>query len=131
VLIIDKLSGVPIFEQIIDNIQLLIIQGVYPADTKLLSVRTFSQELNVNPNTLQKAFTELEREGICYSVTGSGRYVSKNAAEIIRKNKLSHLDEIANMVSSLKLFGVTKEQIIECVNEAYSGAKAKKGAEKQ
>ena len=127
-LIIDKLSGVPIYEQIIANIQLLIIQGAYPADTRLPSVRALSQEISVNPNTLQKAFTELERKGICYSVSGSGRYVSAEAQNLIRKEKLGHLEEIANLTASLKIFGIAKEQIIECVNSAYD-AKTSKGVE--
>ena len=128
-LIIDKLSGVPIYEQIIANIELLIIQGVYPADTRLPSVRTLSQEVGANPNTLQKAFTEMEREGICYSVSGSGRYVSAEAKEIIRREKLGHLDEIANLAASLKIFGISKEQIIERVESAYKDAKTNEGVE--
>ena len=128
-LIIDKLSGVPIYEQIIANIELLIIQGVYPADTRLPSVRTLSQEVGANPNTLQKAFTEMEREGICYSVAGSGRYVSAEAKEIIRREKLGHLDEIANLAASLKIFGISKEQIIERVESAYKDAKTNEGVE--
>jgi GntR family transcriptional regulator len=130
-LIIDKLSGIPIYEQIINNLELLIMREVYPADTRLPSVRVLSQEICVNPNTLQKAFTELEREKICYSVSGSGRYVSKDAKDIIRREKLGRLDEIANLSASLKMFGVSREQIIECVNNAYNDGQTNKGVKKQ
>ena len=119
-LMIDKLSSTPIYEQVMDNIELLIMRDVYPADTRLPSVRVLSQEIHVNPNTLQKAFTALEHDKICYSVSGSGRYVSKGAKKIIRHRKLGKLDAVASLVASLKMFGVSREQIVECINNVYS-----------
>lgn len=129
-LIIDKLSGIPIYEQIINALELLIVRNIYPADTQLPSVRALSQEICVNPNTLQKAYTELERDRICYSVSGSGRYVSKDAKEIIRQGKLKKLDEIAELAAALQTFGVTREQIAERVNSVFGGAKNNEEAEK-
>ena len=68
---IDKMSRVPIYEQVIQKLELLILTNVLGPNSPLPSVRSLSQELSVNPNTLQKAYSEMELKGICYSVPGT------------------------------------------------------------
>lgn len=70
---IDRFGRTPIYEQIIDQTQRLILSGALNAGDQLPSVRTLSRELSINPNTLQKAYAELERRGICISAPGNGR----------------------------------------------------------
>ena len=65
---LDLKSRVPIYEQLVDKVKQLIIQGVLKPDEKLPSVRSLAQELTINPNTIQKAYRELEREGYIYSL---------------------------------------------------------------
>ncbi len=79
---IDLRSQRSIYEQIIDNIKELIIRGALEPDSDLPSVRELSRMLTVNPNTVQKAFKELEREGFVYTVKGKGTFVNpdRNAA---------------------------------------------------
>lgn len=125
-LIIDKLSRKPIYEQIIEQIENLITQGVLVLNTPLPSVRTLSQELSVNPNTLQKAYTELERRGLCYSVPGSGRYITKNAKQILQNNKKSQILIIEQLTMELALLDVPIEVIIQSVKDAYNSTKIKK-----
>jgi GntR family transcriptional regulator len=73
---LDAKSHKSIYEQVIDNIKELIMTNVLPEDSKLPSVRELSKDLTVNPNTVQKAFKELEREGYIYTVSGKGTFVS-------------------------------------------------------
>jgi GntR family transcriptional regulator len=70
---IDRFGRTPIYEQIIDQTQRLIASGILKEGDQLPSVRVLSQELSVNPNTLQKAYSELERRGLCVSAPGNGR----------------------------------------------------------
>ena len=75
-------SDRPIFIQIIEKIQMDIISGQYAPGDKLPSVRELAQEASVNPNTMQKALSELERTGLVYSQRTSGRYITEDTAMI-------------------------------------------------
>ena len=69
---IDIMSRIPVYEQLIRQTEKFILLGVLREGTKLPSVRQLSAELSINPNTIQKAFTELDRRGIIFSVKGTG-----------------------------------------------------------
>ncbi|MBQ2005002.1 MAG: GntR family transcriptional regulator, partial [Peptococcaceae bacterium] len=69
-ILIDYKSRTPIYEQIIENVKALIVSGVLERDAQLPSVRQLAQDLAINPNTIQRAYAELEREGIIYSLKG-------------------------------------------------------------
>ena len=101
----------PIYEQIKDKFRQMIISGVYPPDYKMPSVRELAAELAINPNTIQRAYRELELEGYTYSVPGKGSFVcqSSETAEN-RKNEL--LEEFDKTVKELELIGVKKEELI-------------------
>lgn len=118
---VDKFSRVPIYEQIIAEIERMILSGELSPKDALPSVRQLSVELSVNPNTLQKAYTELESRGLCFSVPGSGRYVSEKAPDILRAQKRSGLSEIERMARELRECGIEKDEIIAAVNKAYEG----------
>ena len=116
---IDRYGRTPIYEQIIEKTSRLISAGILKAEDQLPSVRTLSERLSINPNTLQKAYSELERQGICYSVPGSGRFVSKNAAEIVQARALTLLDEVEGLSRRLNAAGVLEERVHGAVNRAY------------
>ena len=69
---IDYNDKRPIYEQVTEKIQTLILNGVLEPDSKLPSVRSLAMELSINPNTIQRAYSELEREGFIYSVREEG-----------------------------------------------------------
>lgn len=69
---LDVRSRKPIYEQLTDKVKEMILHGILQVDEQLPSVRTLSQQLTVNPNTIQKAYRELEREGYIYSLQGKG-----------------------------------------------------------
>ena len=73
---IDVQSRKPIYEQIVERFETLIVSGVLAPDSQLPSVRALAMELSINPNTIQKAYTMLEQEGFIYPVRGRGNFVS-------------------------------------------------------
>jgi GntR family transcriptional regulator len=90
---IDSASSVPIFTQITNQIKYSIAMGAYRADDKLPSVRELAVQLRVNPNTVVKAYRELEREAVVYTQRGLGVFVSKDAPGISRKERKRIIDE--------------------------------------
>ncbi|MCR5640879.1 MAG: GntR family transcriptional regulator [Lachnospiraceae bacterium] len=99
--IIDYQDGRPIYEQIVDYYKHLILIGALEEDTQMPSVRNLAMELSTNPNTVQKAFMELERQGFIYTVKGRGNFVRNNQSlklerESELENEMVELLEEAN-----------------------------------
>lgn len=106
----------PIYEQIKDGLRKLIVTGAMKPDEKLPSVRALAQQLSINPNTIQRAYNELENEGYIYSVPGKGSFASSDTgAEEARKQEL--LGKVREMVAELKYLGVSGEELIALVRE--------------
>ena len=122
-LTIDKYSRVPIYEQIIQQVEMHIALGDMPPESLLPSVRSLSVELSVNPNTLQKAYTELERRGLCYTVPGNGRFISPNAPGKLRSSRQSLLLDVAEKTTKLAQAGIPLADIITTGTSAYNEAK--------
>lgn len=93
----------PIYEQVKDSLRRAIITGVLLPDDKIPSVRELASQLAINPNTIQKAYRELETEGYLYSVPGKGSFVRENsqAKESRKKELLEKLDETVTELSHL------------------------------
>lgn len=119
---VDKYSRTPIYEQLIEQFEMHIALGDFSPREPLPSVRSLSTELSVNPNTLQKAYTELERRGLCYTVPGSGRFVSPDASPILRSRRQSLLQDIARETAQLAQTGISLEDILQTVNASYEQA---------
>ena len=119
---IDLHSRTPIYEQIKEQILLNIKQGEYKPDEQLPSIRSLAGELNLNVNTVKRAFKELEMSGIIYSVSGKGSYVSHNAkSNDILEN--SAKKEIIDAVLSAKEIGLTENTVLELVHKIYEEGK--------
>lgn len=116
---IDKMSRTPIYEQLIERFEACILSGDISSDGQLPSVRTLSQELNINPNTLQRAYMEIERRGLCYTVPGSGRYISKDALERLRDSAAEKTGALERLLEELRIKGVTEETVLGIVAKAY------------
>ena len=103
-------SDRPIFLQIIEKIQLDIVSGVYQSGDKLPSVRELAQEASVNPNTMQKALSELERTGLVYSQRTSGRFITEDNA-MIQQLKADLAEEIIReFLDHMKKLGFRREE---------------------
>ena len=109
----------PIYEQLCDSITKLVLSGVLEPNSPLPSVRETAAELAVNPNTVQKAFTELERSGVAYLVNGKGRFVTDNI-EALKQNKIGQcLQEVKGYVIQLKKYGMEKQQLLDEISNMY------------
>jgi len=118
-IIIDKLGRTPIYEQLIDSIKKEILNGALTEDELIPSVRTLSVNLSINPNTIQKAYNELERIGITRSVPGVGRYVSKDAVLIIKEDMRNAEQDLRKAITDLKIAGCELESIMKKVKLYY------------
>ena len=101
-----------IYEQIKSQIEKFIDSGVLKGNDKLPSVRNLAQDLGINPNTVMKAYQELEKNGYIYTVNKKGVFVSKN---VNTKNK----KDVEYVIGALKKQGYSKKELIEVINELY------------
>lgn len=116
--IIDYKDRRPIYEQIVDRFTNLILKGVLEEDSQLPSVRNLAMDLSINPNTIQRAYAELERRGYIYSVKGKGSFIADNSHLIqCKKDEVYH--DISLLVKEAKMLGILKEEFVDKVHEAY------------
>ncbi|MCH5321420.1 MAG: GntR family transcriptional regulator [Eubacterium sp.] len=115
---IDYHSRVPIYEQIKEQIIMLINTRVYKPNDQLPSIRNLSNELNINVNTIKRAFIELENDKVVYSVHGKGVFVSENPLGGNRIVKTA-LEDAKVVLTSAKTKGVKKEDLKSLIDEIY------------
>ncbi|MBQ7700694.1 MAG: GntR family transcriptional regulator [Clostridia bacterium] len=113
---IDLLSRVPIYEQITEQTEKFIISGVLKPGDALPSVRSLSTSLHANPNTVARAFTELDRAGLICTVQGKGCFVTDNAKQILKNKAKDRLAEVAALCKELIAAGIGKGEIIAEIN---------------
>ncbi len=116
---IDIMSRVPVYEQLIRQAEKFILLGVLNAGDKLPSVRQLSAELSINPNTIQKAFTELDRRGIIFSVNGRGNFVSDKALKALEVSRRTAFSDIKEQIKDFALAGISREELHEYIDEIY------------
>lgn len=114
---LDTRSRVPIYEQLMDQLKTLMIRDLLQQDEQLPSVRSLAQELTINPNTIQKAYRELEREGFIYSVPGKGSFVAplQNDGNEERLEMLRQ--DLEKIVSEFLFLGGSKEDLIHLIQK--------------
>lgn len=121
-IVVNGQSSTPIYQQIIEQVLAQIASGVMVHDDALPGIRTMAKDLGVNPNTVVKAYTELEREGFVYSLTGKGYYVS-TAKQDHSELKAKKLSEIKKTIEYVKHFGVSEKTMIDMINTIYKETK--------
>ncbi len=110
-------SDRPIYAQLMDYIKLSIISGKYKCGDKLPSVRELASDASVNPNTMQKALSELEQTGLVYSNRTSGRFITDDENKIREIKKALAKEYYDDFVNKLELLGLSKDEIQELVKE--------------
>ncbi|GEN46576.1 GntR family transcriptional regulator [Alkalibacillus haloalkaliphilus] len=119
-ILLNPTSNKPIYEQIIQQVKERILQGVVVAGDKVPSVRELSAQLTVNPNTVSKAYKELEREGIFVTFRGKGTFINEDVHELVQEKEVEHLKEQAEkLVQSAKQAGVSKEEMKQWIDEIF------------
>ena len=106
----------PIYEQIKDGLRKLIVTGAIAADEKLPSVRALATQLSINPNTIQRAYNELEGEGYIYSVPGKGSFAT-GETDAGDARRLELLEKTRELLAELRYLGVTREELAALLEE--------------
>lgn len=102
----------PIYAQIAQHVMLQIISQEIKSGDQLPTVREYAEIAGVNPNTMQRAFTELEREGMVYSQRTAGRFVTDNQELIARKRRELAINELKSFISNMIKMGFERSEII-------------------
>lgn len=117
-ILIDYKDRRPIYEQVVEKMADLMVRKILPQDSQLPSVRSLAMDLAINPNTIQRAYAELERQGYIYSVKGKGSFVAEN--HLIREQKRQEVfKDLEKLVHQAKAVGVTMLEFQEEVIQLY------------
>ncbi len=116
---VDAFSRTPVYEQLIEQIERYVLIGVLKPGEQLPSVRAMSVSLAVNPNTIQKAYSDLDSRKIIFSVPGKGCFISENAADIIGNAKRDNINDLQKVILELKLAGTPKSELIALIESIY------------
>lgn len=117
---IDQRSRVPIYEQIQQSVEELILTGIYAADDQLPSVRALAADLAINPNTIQKAYHLMESQGLIYSLPGRGSFIALSADDLRNKRTpdvFANLDLVLNDLWQLR---ISENDVIVHVQESHA-----------
>ena len=117
-IVIDYQDRRPLYEQIVDKFKLLILRGVLAPDEQMPSVRSLALQLSINPNTIQRAYAELERQGFIYPVKGRGNYVSP-AARLLEEKKRQYREMLRDVLREGEEIGFSREEIRELFGQIW------------
>lgn len=127
-IIIDYKDARPIYEQVVDRFQMLILTGALEPNTRMPSVRSLAVELSINPNTIQRAYAELERQGFIYTVKGRGNFVAYDEKLLdVRKEQL--LKKLKELVREAREIGIGIKELAGWLTEDEEKAGAQGGKE--
>lgn len=128
---IDYRSRVPLYRQIVENVEKLAARGILPANAQLPSVRGLAMELSLNPNTVSRAYSELEAKGVIYSLPGKGNYVAENGEAILRLARQSTLQQLQLLARDAVSFNMDRQQWQHMCDEAWQSVQARETQTKE
>lgn len=111
-------SSMPIYTQLVYKIELAIVSGEFVRGQRLSAVRDMAAEAGVNPNTMQRAFQELERQGLVYTQRSSGRYVTEDMTVIENTKQALARENIKSFMDSMQRIGYSREEIIRLLESS-------------
>lgn len=115
---LDTASGLPVYRQIIQQIEHAILSGRLAPGDRLPTIRALSVELKVNPNTIQKAYAELELRGIVSTQVGSGTFVADAPIDSAEDELLSRIEErVGRFVKDMEELGIGRERMVDLVRD--------------
>jgi GntR family transcriptional regulator len=115
---LNQTSRTPLYQQIHEQVLVQIACGLLKPHQQLPGVRSLAIDLGINPNTVMKAYVELEREGFIYSLAGKGSFVNEPSLDVplLRQEKLAELEELLVRVMP---YGIKKEDVIDLIEAVY------------
>lgn len=111
----------PIYIQILEELERRIIVGIYPSGDKMPSVRELAAQASVNPNTMQRAMSELETKGLVTTMRTSGRTVTNDSLMIAKKREELANRQIRSFLDTMKQYGFQREEIMNLINSCLKG----------
>ncbi|MCI8454852.1 MAG: GntR family transcriptional regulator [Lachnospiraceae bacterium] len=127
-IILDYKDRRPIYEQVTERLSELMLHGILVENEALPSVRSLAMDLSINPNTIQRAYAELERQGYIYTVKGKGSFVAENSS--MRENRKKELlIQVSEIIDEAIRLGITGEEIKKMIEIQYQSA-SKTGGER-
>ena len=124
-IILDYRDTRPLYEQIVDKFQMLILSGALEPNSRMPSVRSLAVELSINPNTIQRAYSELERNGFLYTVKGKGNYVAySDSLKDVRKQEI--LEKLRDLKKEALGMGMTVKELTEFLEQEDTAAAGQK-----
>lgn len=121
-IILDYKDRRPLYEQITEKLKELMLLGVLKENEPLPSVRSLAMDLSINPNTIQRAYTELERKGYIYTIKGKGSFVAENG-EMKENRKKEVLLQVSEIIDEAIRLGISDREITSMVEIQYRAAK--------
>jgi GntR family transcriptional regulator len=117
---IDYKDRRSLYRQIVEKVEELIAQGILESDQQLPSVRQLAVDLSINPNTIQKAYSELESRGVIYSVKGIGNFISSDLDGVLNNRKNALMTKLDELVREAVLLRLEKKELVEKCTEFYA-----------
>lgn len=115
----------PIYSQLVEQIKICIVSGEWPLGSKLPSVRDLAEQAGVNPNTMQRALSDLERDGLVYSKRTSGRFITEDESMTQNVREAIAAENINLFVESMKKLGFTPDETLKEFEKAIKGGESK------
>ena len=125
-ILLDYKDRRPIYEQVVSKLEELMLLGVMKENEPLPSVRALAMDLSINPNTIQRAYVELERQGYIYTVKGKGSFVAENSV-MKEKRKKDLLIQVSEVIDEAIRLGISGEEIKNMVEIQYQAAEKEGG----
>ena len=117
-IVLDYQDRRPLYEQVEEKFRHLILNGALQPGSRMPSVRQLAMELSINPNTIQRAYMQLEQEGLIYPVKGKGNFIS-DIGEIRKISMNSYKTELKALVEKGKNLGLGEEELMGVIRECY------------
>jgi GntR family transcriptional regulator len=127
---VDYRNRKPLYQQLVDNIEDAAARGFLAPDSQLPSVRTLAMELSINPNTIQRAYTELERRGVIYSLAGRGSFICGSPEGLLQTKRQRLLKQMKTLAREGLELGLAPEELLETCRAAKRATEnSKEGSE--
>ena len=110
---LDYQSRTPIYKQIVQEIERYVALGILKPDEQLVSIREMATTLGINPNTVKKAYSELENKGVIITLSTKGTYIAQNTQKIVDEKIEEKVKELKKIIDELEHLGVSKEEIFK------------------
>lgn len=121
-IVLDYQDRRPLYEQVEEKFRNLILIGALEPGSRMPSVRQLAMELSINPNTIQRAYMQLEQEGLIYPVKGKGNFIA-DSEEVRKISKASYTEELKTLLRKGKAMGIEEEELIYIIRGCYKEEK--------